>query len=190
MHSLRTLTRLLVALLVTITLACSRDSAPTTAPTVPPLPPAPQAGLIGDLLGTVKVVTAPVQGLLACNVEETHSASRVVGPEGGSIRVGPHVLLIPPNALRQPVRIDATAPAGNRVAVEFQPHGLDFQRPTVLTMSYRECGLGGLLLKIVYVDDSNPDEITILEVLPSLNSLLTQTVTAKTDHFSKYMLAE
>ncbi len=188
MKPLRTLTALCAALLITFTTACS-----DTAPTAPAS--APELSLIGDLTGTVTGVLdgvlKPVTGILTCNVRETHTTTKVIGRAGGTIEVGAHTLIIPRDALTSQQTITATAPKGNVVEVEFQPHGLKFAKPTILTMSYRECGLVKSLLKklnprIVYVDENR----NILETLLSLPDLLRQTVTAKTDHFSSYMVAE
>jgi len=137
------------------------------------------------LLGTT------TSGLISCNVKQTTYGAGWVGPSGGVIRVGPHVLTIPRGALKTYTRITATAPKGNTVLVDFEPHGLRFAKPTALSLSYKECGLtgtllGGLLLDVVYVDDRQ----SILEVLPSLNDLLNQRVIGRVDHFSGYALAE
>jgi hypothetical protein len=187
MKPLRTLTALCAALMIAFTTACD------TAPTAPA--PAPELSLIGDLTGTVTGVLGgvlkPVTGLLSCNVRQTYTTTRVIGRDGGTIRVGAHTLVIPRGALSSNKTITATAPKGDVVAVEFQPHGLQFAKPTILTMSYAECGLVKSVLKklsprIVYVDDNR----NILETLISLPDLLRQTVTAKTDHFSSYMVAD
>lgn len=176
----RLLSASLLAFLV-IGTACSDD-----APTAATPPAAPQAGNEDLLGGLLPGLLQPVTGLLSCNVVQTHSATRVIGGGGGVITVGPHALAIPPGALSGNVTISAVAPRGNRVAVEFRPHGLRFARPTALSMSYRECGLlRGLLLRIVYVDDDQ----NILQILPSLQNVLQQRVVGATDHFSKYMLA-
>lgn len=178
------------ALLLTLSLGCTPEKSPTGAP------PA-DLSLIGDLTGTITGVTGtvtdlagqilPIKGLLECRVSERYSTTQVVGPNGGTIRVGPHSLFIPPNALSERTMITATAPAGNLVEVEFAPHGLKFERSTTLTMSYRDCGLlKGVLPQIVYADEKN----NILEQLLSIVNLLNRTVSAKTDHFSSYILAE
>src|SRR5690349_6927513 len=57
---------------------------------VEPHPPAPSRDLIGDL-GTLP-------GLLSCTPLDYDSTTQMVGPWGGLIRVGPHLLLIPPGA--------------------------------------------------------------------------------------------
>ena len=193
MKPLRSFRALFAALLLVVSAACSADQAPPLAPA-----PAPELSLIGDLTGvvtgTVSTVTGtvgellpPVKGLLECRVTEAYTTTQVVGPLGGTIRVGPHSLHIPMGALRSSQRITATAPAGNVVEVEFQPHGLQFAKPTQLTMSYRDCGLVGKLLpRIAYVDEN----LNILEVLLTVPNVFRQTVTGTTDHFSSYMLAD
>ena len=189
MKPFRKLAALSAALLLAFTLGCSVDQPPTA--------PAPELSLISDLTNTIGDVTGtvtdvagqvlPIKGLLACNVTQTYTTTQSVGPNGGTIRVGPHSLVIPENALSATTRITATAPAGDIVEVEFQPHGLKFERKTTLTMSYRDCGLlKGVLPQIVYADEQN----NIVEQLLSLVNLLNRTVSAKTDHFSSYILAE
>ena len=59
------------------------------------------------------------------------SASAVIGPEGGSIRINAAggKIDIPAGALSAPTTITMTALAGSNVAYEFQPHGLTFAQP-------------------------------------------------------------
>jgi hypothetical protein len=184
MKPIRSLAALCSALLLALSLGCSPESAPTTAPH------APEMSLIGDITGSVTDLAdklLPIKGLLACNVTETYSTVREIGPQGGVIQVGPHALFIPENALSATTTISATAPAGKLVEVQFQPHGLRFKKKTTLTMSYRDCGpLKGVLPQIVYADDQR----NVLEQLLSVVDILRRTVSAKTDHFSSYILAE
>lgn len=186
--------------------ACSSDRAPvappsTDADTTSAVVDAgvPGAALLGGLTETVGTLTGTIDGvlattttgLIACEVKETTYGSGWVGPYGGIVRVGPHTLVIPRGALASYTRIRGTAPKGNTVLVEFEPHGLKFSRPTALTLSYRDCDsagslLGSVLLDVVYVDDKQ----NVLEILPSLNDLLGRTVTGRVDHFSGYALAD
>ena len=190
----RALTRSITAFVLAATVAACAD-----APSAPP-PPPPNQALLGDLLGgvtgtvtgTVGTLTGTLGGLLnglvACNVRETTRGAAVVGPNGGIVRVGPHSLLVPPGALDRNVTISGVAPAGSFVKVEFQPEGLQFARPTALTMSYRSCGLlGSLNYTVVHLDENDR---TVLDILPSVPNLLTRTVTGKVDHFSNYAIAE
>jgi hypothetical protein len=186
------------ASIVALTLAavvltsCADDHAPPTAPPVPAAADSLKAdlSLLGDLVGGVTGVVGGVAdglGLVSCNVTTTHTGSAEIGPMGGIVRVGPHRLTVPPRALRERVRISAVAPAGQYVQIKFEPEGLRFKRPTLLTMSYSECSLlSPLRLRIVYVND----QLQILEVLPTLTSVLTRTAHAPVTHFSRYMLAD
>lgn len=167
--------------------SCADDHAPPTAPVVQV---APDPSLIGNLLGGVTGTVGGLAnslGLVSCNVRTTHTASAEIGPAGGVLWVGPHRLYVPPRALDETVRITAIAPRGNHVQVQFEPEGLQFRRPTMLSMSYRDCSLlSPWRLRIVYVDDN----LKILEVLPTVTSILTRTANAPVDHFSRYMLAD
>ena len=167
-------TRLVVvALCLSLALACGEHT-PTAAPQ------APEASLIGSLLGPT--------GLLKCSALPSAQSTATIGPLGGSISAGPHTLVIPPGALLSPTTITMTVPTGLGVnAVKFQPEGLRFLTPAVLTMSYSNCSLLGYLLpkRIAYTDDN----LRILSYLLSLDNLLSNRVTGKLNHFSDYVVA-
>ncbi len=166
---------LMVALVVCVIASCS-DSAPT-APTTAQ---APNASLIGDLLRPT--------GLLQCSALPAASSAQTIGPAGGSITVGPHVLRIPAGALAQPTSITATIVTGQGVnGIRFQPAGLQFAKPAYLTMSYANCSLLGKLLpkRIAYTSDL----LDILEYILSLDNLLGKNVTGQVKHFSEYVIA-
>ena len=121
--------RLLVApvLLLVAALACT-DRIPTSVPAAP----APDASLIGGLLGAT--------GLLKCSSLPYASQTKTIGPLGGTISAGPHTLVIPPGALSSPTAITMTAPTGLGVnAVKFQPEGLRFTAPAVLKIGRASC---------------------------------------------------
>ena len=168
--------RLIAPILVlAVALACS-DRTPTSVPVVP----APEASLIGALLGPT--------GLLKCSNLPYASDTETIGPLGGVLQAGPHSLVIPPGALLNPTTITMTAPTGLGVnAVKFGPEGLQFNAPAVLTMSYSDCSLLGKILpkRIAYTDDN----LNILSYLLSLDNLLSKRVTGKVNHFSDYVIA-
>jgi len=180
---------LALALAAVMLTSCADDNVPTAPPAAAP-EIGPDLSLLGDLVGGVTGTVGGLAnslGLVSCNVRTTHTGSAEIGPLGGVLRVGPHRLTVPPYALGQKVRITAVAPQGGLVQIKFEPAGLQFRRPTLLTMSYSECSLlSPLRLKIVYVND----KLEILEVLPTLVSVLTRTANAPVDHFSRYMLAD
>jgi hypothetical protein len=128
-------------------------------------------------------------GLLQCSPLPPDTETRTVGPAGGYLQVGPHVLAIPPGALDVPVTITGTIVPGTVNAVRFTPEGLAFNRwhSAYLTMSYANCNLLGQLLpkRIAYVDDG----LDILYYLLSFDLLRVKRVTGKVDHFSSYAVA-
>src|SRR5258705_8321804 len=83
---------LMVALVVCVIASCS-----DRAPTAPATPSAPDASLIGGLLGPT--------GLLKCSALPAASTTQTIGPAGGTMTIGPHVLRIPSGALAQPTTI-------------------------------------------------------------------------------------
>lgn len=149
-----------------------------------PTNPAPQAGLLdGDLFGELKQNT----GLLQCTPLPYDSVTQTIGPEGGTILVGPHAFTVPEGALDTAVTITAVTPSDTINRIQFQPEGLVFNGYTTLGMSYANCDLLGSLLpkRVAYVSA----DLTILDYLPSLDNVLTQTVRGKVQHFSEYALA-
>lgn len=171
----------LLAAALTIT-ACGDGS-----PTAPAAPQATQpfesnAELLGLLTPTLNRV-----GLLTCSPLAPDRESTVIGPEGGTLRVGPHTLTVPRGALRYPVRITASIESERVNRVEFQPHGLEFRRPAALTMSYANCDLLGRLLpkRIAYVTP----QLRILYLLESIDHVGAKKVTGRVDHFSEYAVA-
>ena len=155
-----------------------------------PLGVPPQQDLLGTLTGTVTgTLSSAVKSLslLRCDPLPPATASKWVGPDGGSITVGPHRLTIPEGALGGWVKITATAPSDTVNRVHFEPEGLQFKKYTSLTMSYANCGLVDWLLpkQIVYTSD----DLTILELLKSLDLPLDSKVTGRLKHFSQYAVA-
>jgi hypothetical protein len=186
---LRKLLHLLAAPIVLIATACSSD----ISPSAPPAAPVPerstiliheaQPGLLGDVVQTVG-------RLVACEPQPYAAVTRVVGPEGATLRFGKHTLVIPAGALRSRVTITAEAPSSIFVQAKFQPHGLVFSSsyPAQLTMDYGHCrGLTSILLpkKILYVDDL----LRILERPFSRDNARDDEVTATIKHFSSYLVA-
>jgi len=146
----------------------------------------------GDLQGPrpqadLGIPTPPSVSLMACAPLLADSASATIGPEGGMIQVGPHTLSVPAGALADTVTITAVAPSDTVNRVQFQPQGLQFQQPAALTLSYANCNwLGSTLPKqVAYTTDA----LEILELLPTLDNVTTQTVTGQLSHFSDYAIA-
>ena len=141
--------------------------------------PTPHSNLIGGLL-------APT-GLLTCRPLPYASTSQTVGPDGGTIQIGAHQLVIPAGALVSPTLITAVTPSGPGNAVRFQPEGLQFEQTAYLTLSYANCNLLGSLApkRIAYTTDA----LDILEYLRSADNRFAQQVTGEVHHFSVYAIA-
>jgi hypothetical protein len=127
-------------------------------------------------------------GLVSCTPLDADEAAAIIGPEGGAIQVGPHVLAVPAGALAAPVTITARLRTEPVNRVEFQPAGLTFQAAATLSMDYANCGGMALLVlkRIAYVDDASLD---ILGLPVSLDDLLQHRVSARLTHFSSYAIA-
>jgi len=146
---------------------------------VPSQAPTPHDALIGNPL-------APT-GLLACQPLLYDSTTQTIGPEGGTIQIGAHSLVIPAGALASPTTITAVVASGPVNAVRFQPEGLQFEQTAYLTMSYANCDVLGSLApkRIAYTTDA----LGILEYLLSADDLFAQRVTGELHHFSEYAIA-
>jgi hypothetical protein len=171
------LARLVAGVLAACVIAsCNTDRAPTAPPVQPEL--------IGDVFGTT---TRTLGTLLTCRPLPAATASAVIGPAGGTLRVGPHTLVVPPRALAEDVRITAFAPSDTVNSVDFQPDGLRFRRSAALTLSYANCGVVSRLLpkRVAWITD----DLRILEILPSVDDPLRRTTTGQLDHFSRYAVS-
>jgi len=131
----------------------------------------------------------PGTGLLACRIEPYAITKKTIGPAGGQIQVGRHVLVIPAGALSAPTLITAEAPSDPVASVRFSPEGLHFKEgsPARLTLDYSNCPLGRLqiLKRIAYTTE----QLNILSYLLSRDNLLFQRVSGDVEHFSRYAVA-
>ncbi len=171
------LRRSYVAATVCLLLGAAACSQTATAPSGPEAQ-APAYGLINDLLHAT---------LLTCSSLPAASDTEQIGADGGIVRVGPHVLVVPPGALAEPTTIRGEVVPGRVNSVRFSPEGLRFRRDAVLTMSYSNCSGLGMLLpkKIVYTDEG----LNLLAILRSLDLSSQKLVSSPLEHFSRYAVA-
>lgn len=125
--------------------------------------------------------------LLICQPQEFAGDAEVIGPDGGSIRIGPHILTIPRGALDHEELISGTAPVLDHAEVELEPHGLTFARPAELELNYSHCiqPPSWQSVFIVYLGDQEQ----ILEVTVSRDKKGIKTVAGDLEHFSRYAVA-
>ena len=125
-------------------------------------------------------------GLLKCRPMTAASATETIGPSGGDIKVGRHVLSIPGGALKGRTTITAVAPSDTVNRIEFQPEGLTFQKPVLLVMSYANCAVDRPNPReIVYVDDN----LKIVGHQPSRDDPAGKRVAGVLTHFSQYAVS-
>jgi hypothetical protein len=184
MKRTRLISMMFLGLLLVAGTSCSTDNA--TAPAAAPETTSPELGLFdnGGLLGT-----GLLKGLLYCRPLPAATKSQSIGPNGGTINVGPHSLVVPRGALSQTITITAEVVSDSVNSVRLLPEGLRFNRgkPARLTLSYANCSLVSRLLpkKIVYTNE----RLRILDILLSIDNILTQKVSASLEHFSRYAVA-
>ncbi|MEJ7811765.1 MAG: hypothetical protein WKG32_15240 [Gemmatimonadaceae bacterium] len=124
--------------------------------------------------------------LLRCEPLEYDGESKIIGPAGGSIKMGPHELEIPKGALPIPVVITGEAPTTSLVQVDFAPHGLVFLKQPTLTLSYKHCMQPAeFTQEVVYLGPGNK----VLERPASDDKKMLEKVQAWIDHFSRYAVA-
>jgi hypothetical protein len=172
-----------------LTLALVAGVSCTAADTTSPDQPSQLLGTLTDatnnlLGGTVQGVLG-LTDLLTCSPQPYASTTKVIDRDGGEIRVGSHVLVIPRDALRKKTTITAEQMRGSTNSVRFSPEGLRFEKSAQLTMSYDNCILVLLPKKIVYTSET----FSILELLKSTDIFKSKTVKAGIDHFSRYAVA-
>jgi hypothetical protein len=123
--------------------------------------------------------------LLRCQPRDYDAEAAIIGPQGGSIKVGEHELVIPAGALAREELIVAEAPTSPLVDVTFAPHGLEFLTSAQLTLSYKGCIRPTLTeFLIAYIQGNQ-----VLELPPSVDDKVADEVEADIDHFSRYAIA-
>jgi hypothetical protein len=124
--------------------------------------------------------------LLRCRPRPYEGEAAIIGPDGGTLHIGEHELVIPRNALTQEELIRAEAPTSSLVDVDFYPEGLKFARAAKLTLSYKGCQVPSSIdLRLAYVGWG----LRILELPPSEDVKDDSEVTGDIDHFSRYAVA-
>ena len=193
--------------------ACSGDRSPL-APAAPAAV-APQGGadqgLLGGLLGGV---TGTVTGLLNTTVSVVTRSSELSEDVSWSFYAGPQgaisynrqlglTMTVPPAALSKTVRITVTARKGKVVDYHFEPEGLQFAVPAVLTQDLSLTSvvsgltntLLGRSLKGAYYSadrlqyDPKTGKAVVNEFQPTVSSGLLGIVSFQIKHFSGYVVA-
>jgi hypothetical protein len=166
---------LLLALAAGLT-ACSE---PTTAPPLDESEP------------SLNVV--PTSGLIECRRTRSQTRSAVLGPLGGVLSLGGHMIIVPPDALGALALVSIRQPASRFVEVEVrvngQPH-FQFAKPLTLVLDYSRCRRSIIGRGPLTVWHINPATKAFIEDMHGLDDRATRTVSFTTDHFSGYAVAQ
>src|ERR1044071_3642141 len=131
-------------------------------------------------------LTAAEARLASCTPLPAETVTMVLGPQGGTLNIGPHTLTLAKGALQSTVEITAEIVPDNANYVKFSPEGLRFNPGAKLKLSYANCpGATIKNLRVVYTDDA----LNTLEVLSSKADPKRRTVWAPLSHFSIYAVA-
>lgn len=123
--------------------------------------------------------------LLRCQPRDYEADAAIIGPQGGTLKVGEHELVIPAGALDHDELVVAESPTSSLVDVQFAPHGLQFLKPAQLKLSYKGCVRPtSYELLIAYIEAHR-----VLELPPSVDHKGDDEVEADIDHFSRYAIA-
>jgi hypothetical protein len=123
-------------------------------------------------------------------------ATKTITPWGGQIKVGDYThgyssLTFLPVSVSQTVQVRFWWESTGFLegGSEFSPHGLQFNSPVLLRLSYKDADLAGvneLGLKIYYFNDN----LNEWEALPSIVNPVQKEVIAWLEHFSRYALGD
>lgn len=179
--------------------ATARSLQPTAAPSNSLL-----GGLIGGVVGTLGKLVNVVVSVLHRDVALDRDIvwSFDAGPNGaisGNRTVGLSIT-VPPGALDRTVRITVTAKKGRVIDYHFEPEGLQFAQPVVLTQTVSTSLLGSLLgsnrtLKGAYYAaptlqyDPTTGKATVNEFQPTVSAPKLGFVSFQIKHFSGYVVA-
>lgn len=130
--------------------------------------------------------------VLRCEPQQIKAVTKKIGSKGGTLDVGPHRLVIPAGALPGDVEITGDAPTGPEADLEFQPHGLQFQRPVEMTFDYGRCVVptvpeADVELGVTYMGPVGAERRAI-EKMPSTDKRDDHKISALTDHFSGFVI--
>jgi hypothetical protein len=121
-------------------------------------------------------------GLVACHRGGQQQGTAVIGPDGGTLRVGNSAVVVPPGALAERTRMTAKV-LDTLAAIELEPHGLSFALPVDLTIDTRQCAVREDQHPVLlYLDDHG-------EVLETIDGRLgddAENFVARIIHFSVY----
>jgi hypothetical protein len=190
LHRRTVLPTLAVAALSALAACADGPAAPLRAPSAAPqLELAPSTG---------ESTATAVEGLLWSSPVKHETASKVIGPKGGSLSAGGMKVVVPKGAVGTDVTFSVTRVGGRIVAYEFQPHGARFQVPVQLEFETKGIDWSSLagathVAGAHFLDASALDQATgtavVNEFVPTIVAVDKSKVTMAVPHFSGYMVS-
>ena len=158
-----------------LTLAHCSESGPTT-PAAAPTPSMSRVDARHDLL--------------ACpGGNDDDVAKKVIGPNGGKLRLGKFVMVVPPGAVPETTTFVMRVPEAQVLKVRIRARDTmhyTFLAPVQITLDYSRCAVAPQDPTAWYVDEGTDAE---LEQMPGFNNSAAETFTLQTGHLSGYALA-
>ena len=130
--------------------------------------------------------------LAYCPSSETVSATRRIGPEGGTVAIAGHRIDIPAGAIPKPTRVRLVAPAGRVLRVDItagQDEHYNFLAPARVTISYDRCPRQHRLLGSAEAWYFDPATGEPLEDMDASVDRRGRTVAFTTRHLSTYVVS-
>ena len=128
--------------------------------------------------------------LLVCPNEKEVRAEQTIGPEGGTLKLDEHRLVVPKGGVAEKVSFTAVLLADRTLKVQLQANGKDsyrFVQPAALTLGYGRCDppADAKTLRVYKID---PTTGKVLQDLGGKVDERERSVTASLDGFSIYTL--
>jgi hypothetical protein len=141
--------------------------------------------------GTPGRSTSAAPVLIDCPATVDSTSTKILGPSGGTLRVGRHRLDAPVGAVTSTLGFRAEVRSSPYFEVDFSAYGWSsyvFNRPVQITLDYSRCpaeSIEGKTLHVLYID---PVTKTILQDLGGYDDRSSRTITTSTNHLSDYAI--
>jgi hypothetical protein len=144
--------------------------------------------LFGSSTATTPTAASPK--LLSCPNTKEERAVQPIGPEGGTLKIGDHQLVVPPGGVPDKVSFSAILLSDKLLKVRLQANDADtfkFSQSASLTLSYGRCEppADAQRLRVYRID---PLTDAVLKELGGTVDTGARTVTARLDSLSTYTL--
>lgn len=160
-----------LAIVLLVAIGCSENP-------ISPVEESSEPQVLGRSASSSSVMLSPT----ALRAEETISAA-----DGGRLQLADVILEVPPGAVDSDTLFFIEIPDINLFYNDFGTHGLVFNVPVKVTMSYRDADLSSVDERTIRIGWFNEDTGHFQDISCTID-FDTKTVTGYVDHFSAYAL--